>query len=389
METELALALSARDWSDRLHRFLADHGGARVRLTATSPEDLLVEEFDVLLIDDICSFLTPRVISKVKARGLGVIGVYDPDECDDGKRRLVECGIEDVIECGSHPDEFLAAIGECSLGVHAKRVDAGTARETFQAVVPRRSTAVAVGGPPGGTGVTEVAVSLAHCLAVAGEPVVLVDADDIAPSAAQRLGLGLHPNLRTALDVLEHGGGTIEKSFQSRRDLGFQVIAGLPNSSDWGEVRNRQVLDLMGQLSESFRVIVNIGNRIEPVGFGDSNDRYGISRSLIGFVDRLVAVGTASPVGMARLLEWLSLAQPFRPSEARRIDVVLNRAPVDQMLRGDLIGELVRTYRPASLALLPEDKAVTQSAWNGDVVESGKWAKELRKWVQVFYGVEA
>lgn len=38
IETELALAMSARNWADELHRFLADHGGARVRVTAMGPE---------------------------------------------------------------------------------------------------------------------------------------------------------------------------------------------------------------------------------------------------------------------------------------------------------------------------------------------------------------
>ena len=102
-ETELAIALSARDWPDRLRHFLADHGGARVRVAAMGPEDLLVEAYHILLIDDICSFLTPRLIDLVAQQGRVVLGVYDPAEFADGKDRLLECGVADVVEAGCPP----------------------------------------------------------------------------------------------------------------------------------------------------------------------------------------------------------------------------------------------------------------------------------------------
>lgn len=54
-DIEIALAVSTRRWSDPLHRFLVDHGGARVRLYVMRPEDAFSERFDVLFIDDICS----------------------------------------------------------------------------------------------------------------------------------------------------------------------------------------------------------------------------------------------------------------------------------------------------------------------------------------------
>ena len=60
---DIALAASARDWPDRLHRFLLDHGGGRVVDRIMTPDQATGSSFDVLLIDDVCSFLTPRLVS--------------------------------------------------------------------------------------------------------------------------------------------------------------------------------------------------------------------------------------------------------------------------------------------------------------------------------------
>ena len=66
---ELGIAVSPRDWGERLHRFVADHGGARVRTRVMRPEDVLSEQFDVLVIDDLTSYLTRRLVQQAQADG--------------------------------------------------------------------------------------------------------------------------------------------------------------------------------------------------------------------------------------------------------------------------------------------------------------------------------
>ena len=105
---ELALAASARAWPDRLHRFLIDHGGGRVRTRIMSLEQAVNDQYEVLFVDDVCSFLTPRLVRSVRELGREIVGVYDPVDADDAKRHLLECGITDVIEEGAAPVEFLA-----------------------------------------------------------------------------------------------------------------------------------------------------------------------------------------------------------------------------------------------------------------------------------------
>jgi MinD-like ATPase involved in chromosome partitioning or flagellar assembly len=387
MDAELAIALSAREWPDRLRRFLADHGGARVRLAALGPEDLLSESYDILLIDDSCSFLTPRLVELVSGRGRIVIGVYDSREFADGRSRLVECGVTTVVEAGSDPDEYLRVIAEVASSRRPPEeppavVAAGEGDEP-----PPGSAMVAVGGPAGGPGATEVAVALASVLSRRGAT-VLVDADDHAPAVAQRLGLPLYPNVRTAIDVLDHRTGPLERTLHRVADAGFLALPGLASAGDWSEVRPRQVTDLIGQLVAAHRhVVVNVGSRLETDGLGVGPGRYGMTRAIVERADRLVAVGAGTPVGVARLLEWLSTADSIR--SGRRVDVLVNRAPDERFRRGELLDEITRTYQPASFGYLPDDPRVAHAAWDGKVVSRGRFRKAVDRWSNTFLVREA
>ena len=382
METELALALSARNWSDDLHRFLADHGGARVRVTAMGPEDLFGEAFDVLLIDDICSFLTPRLVELIKAGGRDVVGVYDPAEFADGKDRLLECGVADVVEADAHPDEFLRVIARVAESVTTTQLSESIPDTPIPEVPKRRRQAIfAVGGPAGGTGTTEVAIGIAARLGEVGRRVVLVDGDETNPSVAQRLGLPIHPNIRTAIDVLEHRTGLVSGVMHLVEPI--TVLPGLPNVGDWSEVRPGQVVDLASELTCLFdHVVFNVGSHLESLGFGGAIERYGISRRLVQQADRVIAVGLPTPVGVSRLLGWLADAD--RLSGGAPVDVLINRSPRDQFRRGELVEEITRTYQPTSFGFLPADDTVERAAWDGSLVGRGRFRKSLDRWVDRF-----
>jgi MinD-like ATPase involved in chromosome partitioning or flagellar assembly len=378
-ETELALALSSRNWADELHRFLADHGGARVRITAMGPEDLFGEAFDVLLIDDICSFLTPRVVELVKASGREVVGVYDPVEFADGKDRLLESGVSDVVEAGAHPDEFLRVIARVAQPVSTTSRSESIPRSPTPEIAERRRQGIlAVGGPSGGTGSTEVAIGIAARLGEVGRRVVLVDGDENAPSIAQRLDLSIHPNVRTAIDIMEHRTGHVSGVIHGVEPIG--VMTGLPNVNDWSEVRPNHFVELVRELSGMFdHVVVNVGSHIEALGFGATNERFGISRRLIEIADRVIAVSLPTPVGVTRTLGWLAEVDRLRDGAA--VDLLVNRAPRDQFRRGQLVEEITRTYQPASFGFIPNDELVERAGWDGVLVAKGRFKKALDRWV--------
>ena len=55
-----------------------------------------------------------------------------------------------------------------------------------------------------------------RCTSPRPSAAVLVDADDVSPTVAPRLGLPIEPNLRTAIDAVEHGRGDL-RGFARRR----------------------------------------------------------------------------------------------------------------------------------------------------------------------------
>lgn len=383
-EPELAVVFSPREWADRVVRYVTDHGGGRVRLRVVEGRVALEEQFHVLIAEDITSFLSPRLVRELREKGRCVLGVFDPDE-PTGKQRLIDAGVDDVIECEAASEEFVRRIttlmalqasppaGDADLRlVHVVGPKARQAPEPDGAA----GRIVAVGGPPGGCGATEVAIELARVARAQGATTVLVDADDRAPAIAQRLGLPLTPNIRTAAEVLFHEDGMLADVVTPVLQGGFDVVAGLGNPADWTQLRPGEAAEVVGELAEAAdQVVVNIGPHLEDLTEAGGPDRYGLSRAVVKAAGVLVAVAAPTPVGIARLLDWLAAMQDLAPRRAAHI--VVNKAPDGEYARNEIAAEIRRTYVPASLSFVPFDPRVEAAAWRGELVKPGPFAKAV------------
>ncbi|HEY8201210.1 MAG TPA: hypothetical protein VII47_07635, partial [Actinomycetota bacterium] len=365
-EPELAVVFSPREWADRVVRFITDHGGGRVRLRVVEGRVALEESFDVLVAEDITSFLSPRFVRELKEQGRAVLGVFDPDE-PTGKQRLVDAGVDDVVECGAPSEEFVrrvttlmslraAALDPLVSGLRLSQPTAyGAHQATDAEEVP--NGIVAVGGPPGGCGATEIAIELARSVRARGATVVLVDADDRAPSIAQRLGLPLTPNIRTAAEVLFHGEGRLPDVVVPVPRGGFDVVAGLGHPGDWAQLWPAEAVEVVKELAEvTDQVIVNVGSQLEDLAAVGGPERFRLSRSMLRAAGAVVAVAAPSPVGITRLLDWLADVRTVAPRRAAHI--VVNKAPDGGFARTEIAGEITRTYLPASLHFVPHDPRV-------------------------------
>lgn len=352
MTPDIALAASTRDWPDRLHRHLLDHGGGRVVTRVMGPEQAVERLFDVLLIDDVCSFLTPHLISSIKSRGSAVIGVYSPVDGSDAKRRLLECGISDVLETGAPPEEFLEKVAATvALRVPPSEEEPDT----------RAGWSMGFMGSTDGVGATEVAVGLARDLARTTD-VALIDADPVWPSVAQRLDLPLHPNIRTALDVVLHGSGDLSAATQIVH--GMTVVGGVADGGSATPPNHVEVAMLLDSLGSSHRILV--------VDLGAA-DR--ASRGLIRGLDALALIGTGDPVGVTRLIrtgEWL-----VEVVEVDRIVLVVNRVPRGRYFQSEVRRELAGSFGSIPIVLLPEDNRVGPSVWEGRPVGRGPFKGSL------------
>lgn len=377
-EPEIALAASPRDWAQRLHRHLTDHGGARVRATVLHPHDALAERYDVLVVDDTTSFLSHRLLGELRRAGRRVVGVYDPDD-PRGKGELTELGVDVVLASTAGTAEFLEAVTALAAEAGPRDVDTddpGPAGVPTDAAPPARGQVTVVGGPPGGCGATEVSVALAAAVGRRGDPCVLVDADEVAPSVAQRLGLAAYPNLRVAVDAVEQATTTLGEVLAPVDAGRFWALPGLSRPTDWSRTRAGEILAVVEALARpGVHVLADVAHRVEDLAGAGGPPRYASTRALLGAADAVVGVGTASPVGIARLLDWAADVRTL--AGGAPLHLALNRVPASRYKRGEVAAELRRSLVAASVTFLPADRRVEAAAWGSRLVAAGPFTRAI------------
>lgn len=233
---------------------------------------------------------------------------------------------------------------------------------------PAPGRRIVVSGPAG-AGATEIAVAIAASCPGA----VLVDADDVAPAVAQRLGLSIEPNLRSAIDAVEFGLGALEPMLLPVGE--FRVLTGLPNAAAWDQVRPGEVARVVERIAAvAPEVIIDVAAPLETVG-PPNRPRYGTAHALLGTADLVVAVGAGGPVGVTRLLRWLAEVDLVVPDTP--VVVVVNRAPAEAFRRAEIREEIIRTYPAAAFAFVPDDAKVTRAGWAGTPVERSAFTRAV------------
>lgn len=361
LEPAVALVFSPETWVEELHRHLSHHGGARVRQVVVEPSVALEEDYDVLVVSDRWPALTRGFVRSVHERGVAILGVFDPDE-PAGKDHLLQLGVDATIASDAAVAEFVVALHDLdpTTSRATRRIVTGVTTHPMTAaddVEP--GLVVAVSGPRG-SGVTEVACGLAAALATR-RSVVLVDAHESAPAVAGRLGLGLEPNLRNAVDACAHGLGRLDDCIvpvpvPGTRDL--DVVTGHPSAVAASQVTTQDVLDVVVAARCSHDIVV------VDVDAGSST-----ARAVTDAAGVLVGVTHASPVGVVRSLEWALAA--FGRDPVVPLHLVVNHAPRSRFRQEEIRAELTRSVRPASIDWAPHDRAVERAAWDGTLVGRG------------------
>jgi MinD-like ATPase involved in chromosome partitioning or flagellar assembly len=351
MEPTIALVFSPELWVERLHHHLTDHGGARVRQIVLEPALALEDEYDTLVVSHRWPGLTRAFVEAVHQRSRCVLGVFDPDETA-GREHLAALGVDGTIPSDAAITTFIDAL----TALTPSRM-ADPRRAAVAAADPVGTGPTVITGPPG-AGTSEVALGLAAAIAARGEAAVLVDADELASSTAARLGLGIEPNLRSAIDAVEHGLGEVADALARTGHPAFDVLCGLPSLAAAAQIRSREVLDVLGALGRVRSQVL-----VEVSGVPGIE----IARAVIAEAGVLVGVGAANPVGVARLLGWVAAL----PRAEARVHLVLNRAPTGWYQRAELTQEIARTFTPASLTFVPTDRRVERAVWTGQLVPRG------------------
>lgn len=370
-EPTIALVFSPEPWVERLHRHLADHGGARVRQVVVDPRVALDEEFDTLVVSHRWPALNPGLVTALHARGRRVLGVFDLAE-PAGHEHLTGLGIDSIVGADATMDAFVEAITELGAGTsgpseHLEQTDRGS---------QQLGRVLAVGGTSG-SGATELSIEIAHSIARSGSTTVLVDLDEALPTVVPRLGLTIEPNLRTAIDgaVYDHGAVSVSTVVGARCEFG--VLGGLPSAAAWSQVRCEEMLLVLEKLACAYdTVVANVGSRLELVGDA-GRDRFAISRSVVGIADAVVTVASGTPVGVVRAVTWVSELRHVAASTP--LYLVVNRAPKDAFRRSELSAELARSVDAVSIEFVPDDRRVDEAAWTGELVTPGPFTRAIER----------
>jgi hypothetical protein len=365
-DLDLALVFTPDPWVEELHRHLADHGGARVLHLVVDPAMAMHEQFDVLVASWRWAALTPGLVDELHALGRAVLGVADRDE-RGSVDVLTGCRVDAIVHSDAAPWDYVDALAT----IDAARPErhAAVAPSVESAPGSRPYPWIAVGGPAG-AGRTEIALELAR---VTGA--VLVDADAVTPGVSARLGLSLEPNVRTAVDAVEFGMGECADALQAVAGLRRGVLCGVPSSGAWSQVRPPELLRVLRALSTLTPLVVDIAAAVDDGDGGGAGGPSALARAVLAEADEVVAVGVAAPLGVVRVLTWLADVNRLRGR--RPMHVVLNRGTGGAGRRGELAGELLRSYQPVSLSYVPDDEHVRAAGWDGTVVGRGPFTKAV------------
>ena len=320
---------------------------------------------DVVVVGAGRSTLTSELLAASDQRGIRVIALADSDH---DRAQATALGLHEVLDARVDVRD-LEALVSGGVPVPSRIGDGDAARPSTGA-----DGVIAVWGPAGAPGRTTAAMNVAAELAVSGHSVALVDADPYGGAIAPALGLlDEAPGFASACRLA--GAGALDRAeleriaqrYSSPR-ASFDVFTGLVGPSRWPELAHDRVAGALQAMRARFEfVVVDVGFSLER-DEELTSDAFAPRRNAATFAalaaaDRIVAIGLADPVGLARLLrghaELVELVEP------ERIDVVVNRVRASA-LGIDAHAQVRQTLRRfaglADATLLPHDGRATDAA---------------------------
>lgn len=294
---------------------------------------------DVVLIADHPAVATTTVVGSCDLLGVRACLVIDDRPMSSSAARLE---LADVVRLDSAGGLDLTPIEALPLTSGSRE----PAIETTDLAVPSVPVAptpppapslhaplvITVWGPTGAPGRTTIATALAAELADRGLSVVLIDADTYGGTIAPALGLlDEAPGFAAACRLA--GAETLsatelDRVSQPATATGFAVLTGIGRPHRWPELSTTRVQAVI-EACRHWRTVIVI-----DAGFSLESDeeissdiaaprRNAATLAALRSADRVVAVGAADPLGLARFLRIH--ADLLEAVETSQVQVVVNR----------------------------------------------------------------
>lgn len=271
--------------------------------------------------------LTRTVLADLARLGIAVVGVPSTPEAAE---QLSLIGIEVVVPPhAADGDIAAAALGALAALTEHEPRSRGTVSTVAQ-TSSRTGIVIAVWGPTGAPGRTTLATNLASEIALQGAATLLVDVDTYGGAVAQACGLmDEAPGLAAVARAAQHG--SLDQATIDRYALEvaprLRVLTGVTRPERWTELP-APALDEVWRAARTCADVTVI-----DCGFGLETDedlvydthapqRNGATLSALAAAQTVVAVGTAEPLGIQRLVHGLT---GLRAAASVEPVVVVNR----------------------------------------------------------------
>ena len=232
MSVRVATVLSAREWEPDLVAYAREHAALRIVLRAFQPDEIATrrDEIDVVVAGAETAWVTPSLLATWRRHGLTIVGIY-PVGDRPGADLLAAGGADEILADNASSESIVSAIRHLTFAAGV-RMEQGSGR------------VVAVLGPRGAPGSTEVAVAVAMNQAGRSRS-VLVDLDLAAPALAIRLGLAPRPDVTDAADAVRSEGQVPERVLRHTGKLDIIVGSHRPGEPPLRDAMAEDVVEAL------------------------------------------------------------------------------------------------------------------------------------------------
>ncbi len=365
----LLLAAAGETWEARLLPVLAAPGapGVLARRCVDVPDVVAAAaagQGTAAVVSAELAGLDSDVVARLHDSGVAVVAVASGDAA---AARAHALGIGPVLDAGTvsaDPAVVLAAVAEV--------VTPATAPTEPEPVAAKADTGriVAVWGPTGAPGRSTVALGVAACAADAGIPTMLVDADVYGGATAQMLAvLDEVSGVLAAARAASTGGLDDVALAESARQVTprLRVLTGLPRAERWTALRPAALRQVLSRArTAAHLVVVDCGFSLEQdeeLSYDTAAPRRnGATLTAVTEADLVLVVGSADPLGLARLARARYELREAVP--AAQVRLVVNRVRSGLgWSRDDVSRTLLRAIGEVPLGYLPLDQTAVDACW--------------------------
>ncbi len=364
------LVLGAGDaWEDHALSTVEAHPRLVVLRRCMDADDLVASatagQAHVALVSLDAPGVDPATVDMLRRQGVRTVVVShaSPEEVSV-RERVLRLGVAAALGAGD-----LSGLCDTLLQAEAQEqtVVRGAGAVHEPGAAPREGArTIAVWGPAGSPGRSTVALNVAAELARRSEPVLLIDADPYGGTLAQQLAILDETSGLLQIARLASSGMLAERLPSAARSIGghLAVVTGLPRADRWREVRPLHLEQAIDIARGHGHVVLDTGFCLEDEPGGDIGGRPGrnaLTRTALEMADAVVAVGTADPVGLARLARGLvDLTEEIGPAETR---VLVNQMrPSIGWSESEVAGMVGAFVQVGGLHFAPYDRPAADAA---------------------------